>query len=573
MDKKKEKNKNLGSFLLRYKYSIAILLFFTLANNGSALVIPRLASSIIDSYTTNTFNQQDVIAIFVPIATLIFLFAIIQTALSMVVAEKIGRDLRESIINRVSKQTYTFVNKITPERILTNITSDVNVLKEFISQGVVLIFTAIVLLIGSCIALLSINAQLAIPIILALPVLFFVFMFIFSKINKFFEIAQKNIDKLNQVIGETVVGASLIRVLNSRKEEEGKFRDINSYSRETGIKILTLFATLLPIITFLANLIVLFILFRGGNQVIDGELSYGELIAFNTYVDLLITPIFIIGFVSGTIFRAFTSFGRISEVINSKVDGDNGDIDIKINGDIEMKDVELKIEDKVLLKNINIKIKSNTRTAIIGPTGSGKTQLFNLITGLLKPTQGKIYIDGKEIEKYKSETLFNQIGLVFQDSIIFNTTILENLNFGDKYNEEDIEKALKTAEIYDFVQTLPEKLQTKITERGSNLSGGQKQRLTLARALILNPKILLLDDFTARVDRKTEMSILKNLNENYPETTIIMVSQKIEPVKDFDQVILLMDGEILASGKHKELLEKSVEYKLIFDSQQTTNNE
>lgn len=573
MDKKVEKNKNLGSFLLRYKYSIAILLIFTLANNGSALIIPRLASSIIDSYTNNTFNQQDVISIFVPIATLIFIFAIVQTALSMVVAEKIGRDLRESIINKVSKQTYTFVNKITPERILTNITSDVNVMKEFISQGVVLIFTAIVLLIGSCIALLSINSQLAIPIILSLPVLFFVFMFIFSKINKFFEISQKNIDKLNQVIGETVVGASLIRVLNSRKEEEGKFRDINGYSRETGIKILTLFATLLPIITFLANLIVLFILFRGGNQVIDGELSYGELIAFNTYVDLLITPIFIIGFVSGTIFRAFTSFGRISEVINSKVDTNDGELDIKISGDIEMSEVELRIEDKLLLNDIKIKIKSNTRTAIIGPTGSGKTQLFNLITGLLKPTRGKIMIDGKELDQFKSETLFSQIGLVFQDSIIFNTTILENLNFGDKYNEKDLEKALKTAEIYDFIQTLPEKLETKITERGSNLSGGQKQRLTLARALILNPRILLLDDFTARVDRKTEMSILKNLRENYPETTIIMVSQKIEPVKDFDQIVLLMDGEILASGKHEQLLENSVEYKLIFDSQQTTNNE
>lgn len=573
MDKKVEKNKNLGSFLLRYKYSIAILLIFTLANNGSALIIPRLASSIIDSYTNNTFNQQDVISIFVPIATLIFIFAIVQTALSMVVAEKIGRDLRESIINKVSKQTYTFVNKITPERILTNITSDVNVMKEFISQGVVLIFTAIVLLIGSCIALLSINSQLAIPIILSLPVLFFVFMFIFSKINKFFEISQKNIDKLNQVIGETVVGASLIRVLNSRKEEEGKFRDINGYSRETGIKILTLFATLLPIITFLANLIVLFILFRGGNQVIDGELSYGELIAFNTYVDLLITPIFIIGFVSGTIFRAFTSFGRISEIINSKVDTDEGLLDSEIKGDVEMKDVQLKIEEKVLLKEINIKIKAKTRTAIIGPTGSGKTQLFNLITGLLKPTKGKIMIDGKELDQFKSETLFSQIGLVFQDSIIFNTTILENLNFGDKYNEKDLEKALKTAEIYDFIQTLPEKLETKITERGSNLSGGQKQRLTLARALILNPRILLLDDFTARVDRKTEMSILKNLRENYPETTIIMVSQKIEPVKDFDQIVLLMDGEILASGKHEQLLENSVEYKLIFDSQQTTNNE
>lgn len=556
---------------MKYKWSILVLLIFTLANNGSALVVPRLASGIIDSYTNNTFDAQRSALIFVFVAISILTFALIQTALSMIISEKIGRDLREKIIEKISKQTYSFINRVTPERILTNVTSDVDIIKQFVSQSVVMTFTAIVLLIGSAIMLLSINASLALPIIALVPVMFIAFMAIFSKAMKLFELSQKIIDKLNLIISESVIGAGLIRVLTSQKYELNKFNQTNLESRNLGYKILTLFAVLIPIIELIANLIVLVIVWQGGLRVIDQTMTYGELVAFYSYVGTLVTPVFILGFMSGNIFRAFVSYDRIAEVLNSEIETREGDISKEIQGKIEMKDISLILDEKEILKHVNINIKPKTKTAVIGPTGSGKTQLFNLITGLLYPTDGEIKLDDEPIDKYNKEAIFKKIGLVFQDSIIFNTTILENITFGEDYPKEVIQKAIETAELEEYIDSLPDGLNTRITERGANLSGGQKQRLTLARALVLNPTILLLDDFTARVDKKTEKNILENLEKNYPGITLIMVTQKIEPVKHFDQIILLMDGEVLASGTHDKLLKNSVEYKLIFDSQKSTN--
>lgn len=571
MAKKKSKKKDsIVTLILRYKFFVAILLIFTFANNVTSLIIPKLSAIAIDNYTDGTFDASFFTAVFFGIATAILAFALIQTYLSMFVSEKVAKDLRTDLMDKVSNQSYSFINKITPQRLLTNVTSDVGIIKMFISQGIVMTFTAFVLLIGSAVMLLTINLQLALLVLAFLPVIVLVFFFIFAKIQKFFEISQKNLDKLNLVISETIVGAPLIRVLNARKTEDGKFHEINDYTKSIGVKILTLFAALIPVVTFISSLIIVVILWQGGLQVINGTLSYGDLVAFYSYVGILVTPIFILGFTSGTLFRAFPSYDRIKEVINSEVEENTGTITKNITGDIEIKNVNLTIDEKEILKNINMKVGAKTRNAVIGPTGSGKTQIFNLVTGLLNPTEGEILLDGESIKNYNNDALFKQIGLVFQDSIIFNTTILDNLTFGEKFSEEQINKAIKTAALEEFIKGLPEGLNTQINERGANLSGGQKQRLTLARALILNPKILLLDDFTARVDRKTENEILSSLEENYKDTTLIMVSQKIEPVKNFDRIFLLMEGEILAQGTHEELMKNSIEYKLIFDSQKTT---
>lgn len=570
----KEKNKNkketIFTLLLRYKLLIGVLLFFTLANNGSALIIPRITSSIIDSYKSQSEFDSNLIIAFLVIAIFIFVFAIVQTLLSMIVSEKIGKDLRTTLIDKISLQTFSFVNKITPEKILTNIMSDVDVIKQFISQGVVLIFTAFVLLLGSIVMLLSINSALAIPIILILPLIFIVFIFIFSKIRKFFDLSQKNIDRINRIISESIIGAPLIRVLNSRQVENNKFFEANITARDIGYRILTLFSLLIPIINFISNLIIIVILYFGGKQVIENSLTFGELTAFYTYIGTLITPIFILGFISGVIFRAFTSYSRINDIVNSRVEK-FGELKPDMSGDLEIKNLSLTIGEKEILKNINLKFKGGSKNAIIGPTASGKTQLFNIISGLLKQNAGSIYISNTNLDEIDREYLYKNIGLVFQDSILFNTTIKENLTFGDDFSNESLELAISTAELKPFIEELPNGLDTNITERGSNLSGGQKQRITLSRALILNPKILLLDDFTARVDRKTESKILENIFRNYPNITLIMITQKIEPVKQFDSITLLMEGEVLGTGTHNELMNNLIEYKLINDSQKTTD--
>jgi ATP-binding cassette subfamily B protein len=301
-------------------------------------------------------------------------------------------------------------------------------------------------------------------------------------------------------------------------------------------------------------------------------MSLGDFAAFNSYLVQLIFPILVIGFMSNIIAQATASFERINGVLNAPEPPETGTITQALQGNIELKDVNVIYGQKPALKDISFSAKAGSKIAIIGPTAAGKSQLLYLLTGLIKPNSGVIEFDGKPIDAYNSEAFHSQVGFVFQDSIIFNMSIRENIAFSDTVTDESLEKAIDTAELNDFVNALPEKLGTVVSERGASLSGGQKQRIMLARALAVNPKILLLDDFTARVDNTTEKKILENVHNNYPGLTLISVTQKIASVEHYDQIILLMEGEIVATGKHDELMHTCTEYVQIFNSQQSTSN-
>jgi ATP-binding cassette subfamily B protein len=258
-------------------------------------------------------------------------------------------------------------------------------------------------------------------------------------------------------------------------------------------------------------------------------------------------------------------------VLSAPVERKMGGLKVVLKGDIEVKNVTVNFGDKSVLKDVSFSAKPRSKTAIIGPTAAGKTQLLYLLTGLLVPTSGEILFDGKDINEYDKESLHGQVGFVFQDSAMFNLSLRENIAFSNTVKDEYVEKAIETAELKDYIDALPQKLDTIVSERGTNLSGGQKQRIMLARALALNPKVLLLDDFTARVDANTERNILSNIAKNYPELTLISVTQKISSVEHYDQIILLMEGELLAKGTHEQLMETSPEYVQIFDSQRSTS--
>jgi ATP-binding cassette subfamily B protein len=323
---------------------------------------------------------------------------------------------------------------------------------------------------------------------------------------------------------------------------------------------------------FVSNMAVVTILALGGHFVVIGSLTLGNFAAFNSYLVMLIFPVMMIGFMSNIIASATASYGRIKQVIDEPAVKEAGTISSDISGDILLKNVSLSYGEKPVLKNLSFSVKAGSKTAIIGPTAAGKSQLLYLLTNLIPPDSGSVEFDGISIEKYSKEVFHKKIGFVFQDSVIFNMSLRENIAFNDTVTEESLGKAIETAELADFIESLPEKLDTVVSERGTSLSGGQKQRIMLARALALNPGILLLDDFTSRVDRKTENKILCNIQNNYPEMTLLSVTQKIAPVRHFDQIILLMEGEIIASGKHKDLKESSPEYIQIYSSQRSTQH-
>ena len=314
------------------------------------------------------------------------------------------------------------------------------------------------------------------------------------------------------------------------------------------------------------------ILVLGGHYVIAGSMTLGDFTAFNSYLAILIFPIILIGFMSNVIAQASASYMRIGAVLNAPDEEKLGHIVTDLRGDVGMDHVSLSFGEKMVLKDVTFHVPPGTKTAIIGPTAAGKTQLLYLLIGLLKPTSGTVTYDGEPIDEYDKEALHRRVGFVFQDSVIFNLTVFENIAFSTSAEKPDIEKAIETAELNDFIAALPEGLETVVSERGTSLSGGQKQRVMLARALALNPRVLLLDDFTARVDSTTERAILNNVHQNYPGITLISVTQKIASVVDYDQIILLMEGEVLASGTHPQLMETSPEYVQLYDSQRSTSH-
>jgi ATP-binding cassette subfamily B protein len=425
--------------------------------------------------------------------------------------------------------------------------------------------------VGASILLLTINWKLGLAVLAVIPLIGFSFSLIFKKIGILFKKAQEVIDWLNKVINESILGSAVIRVLNSQQTEYDKFLKANAEARNTGLGILRLFAALIPIISFLASFGMIIILTLGGRFVIGGTMTLGDFTAFMNYLSILIFPIILIGFMSSVIARAQASYGRIAAVLDAEEIKEGGTLDAELKGSIALKNINLTLGGKPVLKDVSFEVKPGTKTAIIGPTAAGKTQLLYIMTGLMKPDSGMVEYDGHALEEYDKNAFHRQVGLVFQDSVMFNMTVRENIGFSKAATDQDLEKAIRTAELSDFIVTLPDKLDTLVSERGSSLSGGQKQRIMLARALALNPHILLLDDFTARMDAMTERKILKNIAENYPELTLVSVTQKIAPIEEYDQIIVLMEGEVLARGTHTELLGSSPEYMQIFESQKSTS--
>lgn len=566
----KRPNSNFKLFILARPYIGLILLVLaaTLAANGLNLILPKLIAQTIDLFRSNNSLPITFIRNFSLIIFFIFVFSSLQSILQTYLSEKFARDLREKLINKISNQPYLFISQFTPEKLLTNLTADVDNIKLVISQALVQIFASIIIIIGATYLLISINWKLALIVLAIIPLIIVIFTLIFHRIRKYFLRYQTIIDKLNQVINESIIASSLIRIINSQEWEFLKFSTVSQEARQIGLSILKLFSSLIPLIGLIANASIVAILLVGGKSIILGTFTIGSFTAFMSYISMLIFPIVVLGFISNLIARAAVSFERVNQVLEAPTEKIYGNFETEIKGNIVFKNVNLTINRKQILKNISFNIKANRKTAILGPTAAGKTQIFYLIAGLIKPSSGQILIDNVPLFDYSQNCLSSQIGLVFQDSSIFNATILENINFKKKDDPDAVEKAIDTAQLKNYIETLPHGLKTKIAERGNNLSGGQKQRITLARALVLDPKILLLDDFTARVDKDTEKKIIANLDKNYPKTTEVIITQQISSALDADQIILVMEGEILAVGTHATLLKKSPEYRQIYNSQQ-----
>jgi ATP-binding cassette subfamily B protein len=573
----KPKPPGIFSLLKPYRGLVSLLILFALFSNSINLWLPKIIQHGINDYihsllSHTKFNVNPTLLQYSGFIVVIFIFAFLQTIVQTYTSEKVARDLRGRISDKISRQSNTFIDMVTPGKLLTNLTSDVDSIKMFVAQALVSIISSVFTILGASILLLTINWKLALCVIAIIPIIGGTFAYVLKRVRALFGKSREVIDWLNKVINESILGSALIRVINSQSLEADKFIKANTQAKDIGLSILRLFAGLIPVITFTANIATLSILALGGHFIIAGTMSLGDFAAFNSYLFQLIFPILIIGFMSNIIAQATASFTRINTVLEAQDTSEKGALVETLRGGIELKHVSLLYGQKPALKDVSFNVKPGSKIAVIGPTAAGKSQLLYLLTGPIKLTSGEILFNGIPIADYNSETFHSQVGFVFQDSIIFNMSIRENIAFSDTVTDESLQVAIETAELKGFIDSLPQGLSTIVSERGSSLSGGQKQRIMLARALAINPKVLLLDDFTARVDTSTENKILANVQKNYPGLTLISVTQKIASVEHYDQIILMMQGEIVATGKHEELMHNSPEYVQIFDSQQSTSN-
>src|SRR5882762_4929777 len=467
-NRKQPPNAGLFGLLKPYSKLIITLIAFTIFGNALNLVVPRIIAHTIDSYGQPTFVLRTVLIEFFLVSAGIFTFAYLQSIVQTYAAESIARDLRTKLVAKISVQDHAYIQQATPARLLTNLTSDVDAVKTFVSQAFPSMISSIFLIIGAGILLLWIDWKLGLVVLAVLPIIGGTFYVVLGKVRKLFRKGQEAIDWLNKVINESILGSALIRLLNSQHYEYEKFLAANTEARSISLSILRLFASLIPIIVFATNVATLMILTLGGRFVIVGAMSLGDFTAFNSYLAILIFPVILIGFMSNVMAQAAASYARIGSVLAAPAPRETGRTIANLRGDITLSHVVVRFGEKAALKDVSLSVKAGTRTAVIGPTAAGKTQLLFLLTGLLAPTSGRVEYDGRSIDTYDKATLHQQVGFVFQDATMFNLTLRENIGFSKTVRDEDLDKAIATAELKDFISALPHGLDTVVSERGTS---------------------------------------------------------------------------------------------------------
>jgi ATP-binding cassette subfamily B protein len=548
---------NLINVFVYWKY-VGGLMLLTLLINGLKLYLPFIIASSIDSFKMPSFNFESEILKFTLTLFLIFVFTILQLNLETFTAEKVAFDLRKELVLRISAKSYEALSLQSPATLQSNFTNDIDSIKNYLSKEIITVVASLVIVAGASFILLRINWKLGLMFGVVLPLIGIMFFFFRGKIGGLLNEYRKVIDNMSNIVNESIMGAYLIRVLNAQTFELNKFSFANHQAKAFGFNIAHSLAILSPSLILLTNLISAAILVMGGSYVINDVISLGNFVAFNSYLSLSLGPIMALGLMSNLFADLKCSIHRLNNI------GQIDNIEVvrkqytDVGRDIEIRSAGYKKVEQTIFENISLNIKAGSKVAIIGPTGSGKTQLIHALINLLKLSAGTIEFGGQDVVNIHPEYFYKQVSIVYQEHIIFNTSILENIVFDGIIEKEMLERAVRAAEVHEFAVKLSHGLLTMVAERGSNLSGGQRQRIMLARALVTNPKVLILDNFLSHIDIKTAALIVDNLKIFYPGLTVILVTQNVSLVKDYDQVYLLSDGKLVCNGTPRELLANPV---------------
>ena len=501
----------------------------------------------------------------------VFNFA--QRYWSEIASQGVAYDLRNEIFQKLQNLSFSYHDQSQTGRLMTRMTSDVEMVRMFIGRGVVMLLSAVVMIIGTMVLMITMNWQLALVVFGVLPVIFVLFAVFIRKIMPTSRRVQKNLGALNSILQENLAGLQVVKIFTQEEGEMERYQDQNRELLEENIHLVKLTSTLFPLIFMVANLATVGVVWVGGLMVIGETLSLGEVVAFISYIGFILQPVFMVGMIGALLSRAEASGERIFEVIDaqSEVEEKQDAVELpEVEGQVEFDQVSFRYvggQDPVI-QGVSFTAQPGETVAVLGPTGAGKSSIINLIPRFYDVTGGRVLIDGVDVRDVTLDSLRGQIGIVLQETNLFSGTIRENIAFGKPdADPQAVIDAARTAQIDTFIQDLPEGYQTEVGERGVGLSGGQKQRVAIARAILIDPRILILDDSTSSVDAETEFQIQQALQDLMVGRTSFVIAQRISTVRDADQILVLNEGVLAAQGTHEHLIEESELYVEILETQ------
>ena len=541
------------------------------------LSIPRLIQRIIDQGITQ--HSQAVVlqtaAIMIGISILSTVIAIANSILSVQVGESVARDLRDVLFLKIQKYSYGNLDQQQTGQLMVRLTSDSSAVQRLVQISLRIGTRAPLLIVGSLILMFNTSPSLALTMVPLLIVTSAVIVFFIVKMEPLFRSVQQKLDRLNTVLQENIAGARLVKAFVRADFEGERFETANEAFTDHSVKVMRFMSSMSPALTVFVNIGMVIVIWAGGLQSIHGSLSIGQIVAFTNYLLTTMTPLTMMTMLSQTWANGLASTKRVSEILDTVPEVQDAPDAIPLpeplRGRVVFENVDFHYKgngDEAVLEGINLVAESGETVAILGATGAGKSTLINLVPRFYDTTSGRVLIDGVDVRQIKEDSLLANIGIVPQETILFSGTVRDNIRYGHPdATDEQVVTAAKAAQAHDFIMEMSKGYESHVEARGANLSGGQKQRIAIARALLLDPKILILDDSTSSVDVETETRIQDALDKEMHRHTSFVVAQRISTVLNADKIVVIDKGRIAAQGTHQELMRTSPIYQEIYESQ------
>lgn len=566
--------KTVFSYAKPYRLVVIIALALMFIELSVELIQPLFIAKIIDDGIVQ--NDLNVVLVWgsgmMGLAFVAFFSGVINSYFAAHAAQSFAFDLRKALFRQVQSFSMATFLRFPTAALITRLTSDVTMAQNVFFMSLRIMLRAPLLVIGSIVMAFIVNVKLALYLMIGAPILLVFLVYMSRKGVRYFARIQKRLDNVNRIIQENLQAVRLIKAYLRGMYEATRFSQVADYLRQDTVRAMRLMELILPVLLLIMNGSLMAVLWFGAAEVQSGDAKVGELVAIVNYAMRMTGAFSMFAFIISAFSRAKASSERMEEVLLANEDLEIYDEDRQHQsvrkGALEFKNVSFNYpgKDEAILENISFKVAPGEKLAIMGATGSGKSTLLNLIPRIFETTSGEVWVDGKEVNEWPLKELRDTIGLVPQQSILFTGSIFDNLSWGDsEASEDELEMAARKAQIHESIDTFPNKYETRVGQKGVNLSGGQKQRLSIARALVREPSILILDDSTSALDVKTETALWDALEKE--RATMLVVTQKITTAKGADRILLLDEGRVVGYGTHEDLMEQSALYRKIEQSQ------